>query len=177
VGAGYVGNSCVLRIRNSWGTKWEDGGYLNVPVERLVKSLRTDETNLTWITPESSGENAGTDPLYGRKASVRQVMEKADESYSFVGLQRLRIKGDVDMGRDLAAVRIQSVTGSYTRNGTTSKYRDGKRYYITHYPLKENGVITGWFTGDVDPNTGTLLKGTFTTLDNQVEPYPRKVGR
>ncbi|MBC7690895.1 MAG: hypothetical protein H7222_03945 [Methylotenera sp.] len=57
VGAAYISGRCSVRLRNSEGSGWEEGGYVTMPLARFMASAKLDSTyNIDWIEPASPGD-------------------------------------------------------------------------------------------------------------------------
>lgn len=169
VGSGYSDGKCYLRIRNSWGQRWQDGGYMNLTPETFVRSLKTSQTALSWITPDTEPGS-----LQGRRLSM------STPKYTFTGLTRPKIEGPLDLARD-TDVAFEFRTGRYAdlADQSARTYQDGVVVHGENIPLRsKDGSISGRFTGEMEPGNekgvSRLKKGKITRPDGKVEDYPRQ---
>ena len=122
VGSGYIttpeGKACTVRLRNSWGANWEDGGYINVPVEEFLNAFDTKKPFRTiWA------EAAQADQALTSVATYAQGPPEDGKEKTYVGTY-INSRGDSVFN-----------TGTVTMtNGKTYHYLNGKALSSSNDP-------------------------------------------
>lgn len=61
VGTAYIdtpeGPTCTVRLRNTWGANWKDGGYINIPLDKFMSSFEPRTPyRAVWAETSTNGE-------------------------------------------------------------------------------------------------------------------------
>jgi hypothetical protein len=121
VGAGYLGNLPVVRLRNSWSTQWGEAGYITSSAWDFLRWQQNAASRmrglilLTWLSDEPSGP---------RPAGVAGRMVRIEDDYSvFTG----SMKDQLQFTRGGYVHHYGYVTGSRVYfDGRTDDYEGGK---------------------------------------------------
>jgi hypothetical protein len=121
VGAGYAGNQAVVRLRNSWGARWGDAGYITCSAENFLRWQQNAAVGmrgqilLTWIGDELPGP--APPGVAGKQVRIE------DDISVFTG----SMKDQLQYVRSGFVHHYGYVTGTRVFfDGRTDDYRDGK---------------------------------------------------
>jgi Papain family cysteine protease len=121
IGAGYLGNQPVVRLRNSWSARWGESGYITSPADAFLKWLQNSasvmrgQILLTWL---------GDEPPGSQPAEVAGKMARIEDDFSvFTGA----MKDQLQFTRGGYVHHYGYVTGTRVySDGRTDEYLGGK---------------------------------------------------
>ena len=153
VGSGYVDGVCKIRLRNSWGKGWRDGGYTTLSVEEYLQAAKdqakvgaTDGTEnlvLTWLTDEDPNAPA---PVAGKRQKVE------NDNSVFLGTIVKTTRNDEPVHADgTYPSTLKYWTGTFSSKVSSRQEtsENGLLVHVENAESKDDGGLNRVFSGDV----------------------------